>query len=94
MSVIRLGNPAVPVKITETGTHLAKLEHIWQAARRYARQNGYKVVETYGVMGVAPFQKFAVAAWLGYLEVPYQEPIHLSEIFDNKFSWMAEWTIG
>jgi hypothetical protein len=55
MSVIKLGSPAIPVKITETGTCLAKLEHVWQAARRYARQNGYKVVETYGVMGVAPF---------------------------------------
>ncbi len=55
MSVIRLGNPAIPVKLTETGTYLAKLEHIWQAARTFAKQNGYKVVETYGVMGVAPF---------------------------------------
>lgn len=55
MNVIRLGNPAFPVKITETGTCLAKLEHIFQAARRYARRNGYNVVETYGVMGVAPF---------------------------------------
>lgn len=64
MSIIRLGNPAVPVKITEYGTCVAKLEHIWQAARRYARRRGYKVVETYGVVGVAPFQKFALAAWL------------------------------
>lgn len=55
MSVIRLGNPAIPVKITESGTCLAKLEHVWQAARRYAGRNGYKVIETYGVMGIAPF---------------------------------------
>ncbi len=55
MSVIKLGNPAVPVKITDYGTCLAKLEHIWQAARRYARRRGYNVVETYGVVGVAPF---------------------------------------
>lgn len=55
MSIIKLGSPPVPVKITEHGTCIAKLEHVWQAARRYARQNGYKVVETYGVMGVAPF---------------------------------------
>jgi hypothetical protein len=55
MKAIRLGNPAIPVKITEAGTCLAKLEHVWQAARRYAKQQGYKVVETYGVMGVAPF---------------------------------------
>jgi hypothetical protein len=55
MSVIRLGSAAIPVKITETGTCLAKLEHVWQAARRYAKQNGYNVVETYGVVGVAPF---------------------------------------
>lgn len=55
MSVIRLGNPAIPVKITETGTCLTKLEHVWQAARRYAGRNGYNVIETYGVVGVAPF---------------------------------------
>jgi hypothetical protein len=54
-NIIHLGNPAILVKITDTGTCLAKLEHIWQAARRYAKRNGYKVVETYGVMGVAPF---------------------------------------
>ncbi len=55
MSIIKLGSPALPVKITEYGTCLTKLEHLWQAARRYAKINGYKVVETYGVMGVAPF---------------------------------------
>lgn len=55
MSVIRFGNPAIPVKITEHGTCLAKLEHIFQAGRRYAKRHGYKVVETYGVMGVAAF---------------------------------------
>ncbi len=55
MSVIRLGSPPIPVKITDYGTYLAKLEHVWRAARRYAKQHGYKVVETYGVMGVAPF---------------------------------------
>lgn len=55
MSIIRLGNPAVPVKVTEYGTYLAKLEHIFRAARRYAKRNGYNVIETYGVVGVAPF---------------------------------------
>ena len=94
MSVIRLGNPAIPVKITETGTYLAKVHHIWQGARRYAKSHGYKTVETYGVMGVAPFRKKAVGAWLGYLGVPYKEPIHFHELFDNKFSWAAEWAIG
>jgi hypothetical protein len=55
MSIIKLGRPAFPVKITGTGTCLAKLEHVWQAARQYAKRRGYKVVETYGVVGVAPF---------------------------------------
>lgn len=55
MSIIRLGKPAFPVKITAAGTCLAKLEHVWQAARRYAKRHGYNVVETYGVVGVAPF---------------------------------------
>lgn len=53
--IIRLGRPAIPVKVTEQGTFIAKLEHVWRAARLYAKRNGYKVVETYGVMGVAPF---------------------------------------
>jgi hypothetical protein len=55
MSIIRLGNPAVSVNITEQGTYLAKLEHVWQAARRYAERHNLEVVETYGVVGVAPF---------------------------------------
>lgn len=55
MSVIRLGSPSFPVKVTEFGTLICKLEHVWQAARRYARRNGYNVIETYGVIGVAPF---------------------------------------
>lgn len=55
MSIIKLGNPAIPVKITEYGTCFAKLEHIWQAARRYAKERSYNVIETYGVVGVAPF---------------------------------------
>lgn len=55
MSVIRLGNPAIPVRISDYGICLAKLEHVWQAARRYAKRHGYSVVETYGVVDVAPF---------------------------------------
>lgn len=55
MSVIRLGSPEVPVKITEAGTCLAKLEHVWQAARRYAKRRRLQVEETYGVVGIAPF---------------------------------------
>ena len=38
MSVMRLGSPAIPVKLTEYGTQFAKLSHIWLAARRYAKQ--------------------------------------------------------
>jgi hypothetical protein len=53
--IIRLGRPAIPVKVTDEGTFIAKLEHVWRAARQCAKRNGYKVVETYGVMGVAPF---------------------------------------
>jgi hypothetical protein len=50
--IIRLGNPAIPVKVTEQGTFIAKLEHVWRAARIYAKRNSYNVIETYGV---APF---------------------------------------
>ena len=69
MSVIRLGSPAIPVKLTNHGTCLAKLEHIWQAARRYGKLKGYNVMENYGVVGVAPFCEHTVAAWLTYLKV-------------------------
>ena len=55
MNIIRLGSPAIPVKLTEYGTCLAKLEHVWQAGRRYAKRNSCRIVETYGVMGIAPF---------------------------------------
>lgn len=55
MNIIRLGSPSVPVKITERGTCLAKLEHVWRAARKFAEQRGYTVDESYGVVGVAPF---------------------------------------
>jgi hypothetical protein len=55
MSIIRLGSPAIPVKITERGTCQAKLEHVWQAARRYAKRHGYDVVESFGVKDIAPF---------------------------------------
>ena len=55
MDIIRLGSPAIPVKVTEQGTFIAKLEHIWRAARKYAEWRGYNVIDTYGVIGVAPF---------------------------------------
>lgn len=93
MTVIKMGSPCVPVKITETGTRIAKLEHIWRAARRYATRRGYRVVETYGVPGVAPFCERTVEAWLGYLRIPCQPPIHCYEIFDRKFSLVAEWSV-
>jgi hypothetical protein len=94
MSVIRMGSPAIPVKVTKSGTYIAKLAHIWRTARRSAEQRGYKVMEGYGVLGVAPFLKKTVAAWLGYLQVPCREPIHFYEIIDNRFSWVAEWSSG
>lgn len=55
MSIIKLGNPPLPVKLLANGRGLAKLEHLWQAARRFARRRGYKVIESYGVVGVASF---------------------------------------
>jgi hypothetical protein len=53
--IIKLGNPPLSVKLLANGKGLAKLEHLWQAARRFAKQRGYKVIESYGVVGVAPF---------------------------------------
>ena len=53
--IIRLGSPAIPVKVTDEGTFICKLEYVWRAARQYAKRRGYNVVKTYGVIGVAPF---------------------------------------
>ena len=94
MSVINLGSPAIPVTVTDTGTCVAWLNDIWQAARVYAEQNGYNVIETYGVMGVAPFQKHAVSAWLGYLKVPFDEPVEVYQSWgEHEFVWLAEWLV-
>jgi hypothetical protein len=55
MNVIKQSNSPIQVKITETGTCIAKLKHVWQATRRYDKRNAYKIVKSYGVEGIAPF---------------------------------------
>jgi hypothetical protein len=55
MSIIKLGNPKIPVKVNSEGSCFAKLEHLWQAGRRYARKHNLEISESYGVVGVAPF---------------------------------------
>ena len=53
MSVVLAGNPPFPAK--ECGGHMiAKVEHIWHSARRWAIRHGYQYTSTYGVVGVAP----------------------------------------
>ena len=52
--VVLLGNPPFPAKQMGDGRMLAKVEHIWYAARRWADQNGYEYKSSYGVIGVAP----------------------------------------
>ena len=48
-----VGNPPFPAR--QVGDRMyAKLEHIWHSARRWAKQNGYRYVASYGVEGVAP----------------------------------------
>ena len=54
MSIIRVGTPPFPAKLLESGRMIAKIEHIWHSARRYARQHGYEYTSSYGVIGVAP----------------------------------------
>ncbi len=92
--VIRLGNPAIPVKITEFGTYIAKLDHIWRAARTYAKHNNYKLLEMYGVIGVAPFSQDKVETWLGYLNIPYRLPVEVYQLYDRDLTWIAEWNSG
>lgn len=51
--ILKLGDPPFPVAVTE-GRRIAKIEHVWHAARRYAKQNGHDYTSSYGVVGVAP----------------------------------------
>ena len=94
MNDIRLGNPSIPVTITEHGTCLAGLADIWQGAIRYAELHNYNVLEDYGVIGVAPFIPERARAWLGYLQVPFDEPVEVyKQNEDDDSTWVAEWMI-
>lgn len=94
MSDLRLGSPAIPVAVTDEGTCVAKLSDIWQAARKYAEANNYKVMEGYGVMGVAPFIPERAKTWLGYLKVPFDEPVEIyQQNEDDDATWVAEWSV-
>lgn len=93
MSSKRLGNPSIPVFVSEYETYVANLEDIWDAARRYAEINRYKVMEGYGVMGVAPFIPSRAKIWLGYLNVPYDEPVEVYQKNESESSWVAEWAV-
>jgi hypothetical protein len=53
MSVVLVGNPPFPAKEVSSFM-VAKVEHIWHSARRWAGISGYKYVPSYGVEGVAP----------------------------------------
>ena len=51
--IIKLGSPPFPVKLAEKQA-IAKIEHVWHSARRYARLHGHRYTGSYGVEGVAP----------------------------------------
>jgi hypothetical protein len=53
MSVQVIGNPPFPAAKLERRM-IAKVEHVWQSARRWAKQNGYQYTSSYGVIDVAP----------------------------------------
>lgn len=52
--IVRIGDPAFPAKLIDDGRWLAKIEHVWQAARRYAKKHDYHYDSSYGVTSVAP----------------------------------------
>jgi hypothetical protein len=52
-AVVLVGDPPFPAK-EHDGRMFAKLEHIWNAARRYAKRHGHRYVDSFGVEGVAP----------------------------------------
>ena len=51
--IITLGDPPIPVRF-EGGEAVAKVEHVWHAARRYALRHGHQYTSSFGVVGVAP----------------------------------------
>lgn len=51
--IIKIGTPPFPAKQTEFG-YIAKIEHIWHSARRYAKMHGYQYTNSFGVIGIAP----------------------------------------
>lgn len=53
MSVRRIGHPPFPAAQLESRM-IAKVEHIWHSARRWAKHNGYQYTSSYGVIDVAP----------------------------------------
>jgi hypothetical protein len=54
MRIARIGNPPFPAASLEQGQMIAKMGHLWHAARRWAKQNGHQYTSSYGVIGVAP----------------------------------------
>lgn len=70
-----LGRPSIPVSVTMQGTCIAKLEDIWEVVRQFVRIYNYKVMEDYGVMGVAPFIPERAKVLLGYIKIPFDEPV-------------------
>jgi hypothetical protein len=52
--IVTVGDPPFPAALTEAGTMLAKMEHVWHAARRYAKRHGHRYDQSYGVVDVAP----------------------------------------
>lgn len=53
MSVVLVANPPFPAAQCD-GQMIAKVEHIWHSARRWATRHGYQYTSSYGVVGVAP----------------------------------------
>lgn len=94
MSDIRLGSPSIPISITNQGTCIARLEDIWEGARQFAKIHNYKVMEDYGVMGVAPFIPERAKVWLGYLKIPFDEPVEVYKQNEtDESTWVAEWMV-
>ena len=60
--------------------YVAKLDHVWRAARIYAKRNNYKLLEMYGVIGVAPFCEDKVGACLNYLNISYRPPLEVYQL--------------
>lgn len=70
-----------------------KLETLWDRVKDWARANNHEVVDSYGIVGVAPIWGYYVSFWFEKLGIPFVGIINLEqeEYQDESGEWESEW---